>query len=83
MVEEVHRHLADSAPTAETITSGFWGACHGGQVPTAALLLEQGADLNWIGYDDLTPLDAARRAQAADVVDWLERRGAVAADPSR
>jgi hypothetical protein len=28
-------------------------ACHGGQQAAAELLLGNGADLNWIGYDHL------------------------------
>ena len=40
---------------------------------------------NWVGYDDLTPLDAARRSEAHELVDWLRSVGGVsAADlPSR
>lgn len=62
-------------PTTETITSSFWGACHGGQVGTASILLAHGADPHWVGYDDLTPLAAARRADATDLVDWLTAQG--------
>ena len=62
-------------PTAEDVTSAFWGACHGGQQGTAAFLLAQGADLDWIGYDHLTPLDAAVR-EARALVPWLQAQGA-------
>ena len=41
--------------------------------------LDHGADLNWVGYDHLTPLDAAARSDAAELVDWLRRRGALSA----
>ncbi|HST49260.1 MAG TPA: ankyrin repeat domain-containing protein [Jatrophihabitans sp.] len=75
LLDRVEHHLA-GRPTAEDVTSSFWGACHGGQVGTAAVLLESGADLDWVGYDGLTPLDAARRAGADDVVGWLLRHGA-------
>ena len=55
----------------------FWYACHGGQRPTAELLLEHGAELDWIApWDGLTPLDAAARSEAAAVVEWLRGRGA-------
>lgn len=77
LVAEVERHLAEDEPTAETVTSSFWGACHGGQVDTAAILLAHGADLDRVGYDGLTPLDAARRFGDSPVVAWLEQRGAV------
>jgi ankyrin repeat protein len=60
----------------QEITSAFWGACHGGQRATAALLLERGAEMNWIGWDELTPLDAAERTGATALVAWLSERGA-------
>lgn len=79
LVTQVERHLATNEPSAETITSSFWGACHGGHVTTAAILLDAGADLNWVGYDDLTPLDAARRSESPAVINWLEQRSAPSA----
>ncbi len=72
-------------PTTDAITHAFWGACHGAQQPAAEYLLARGADINWIGHGDMTPLDVARRedagrrvgpAAAADFVSWLEARGA-------
>ena len=64
-------------PTPEEVNSAFWGACHGGQQPCAAYLLDRGADLNWIPpWEELTPLDAARRHGAAELVAWLGERGA-------
>ncbi|MCX4669241.1 ankyrin repeat domain-containing protein [Streptomyces sp. NBC_01381] len=67
---------AAEPPTGPAITSAFWGACHGGQLPTAQRLFQQGADLDWIGYDDMTPLDIARAQDADDVVRWLLAQGA-------
>jgi hypothetical protein len=57
-------------------TEAFWAACHGGQLATAQFLLDQGADINWVGYDNLTPLDAARRSDAGGVIKWLHTQGA-------
>ena len=34
------------------------------------------AVVDWIGYDDLTPLDAASRSKADALVRWLRDRGA-------
>jgi hypothetical protein len=65
---------------AEDITHAFWLACHGGQLPAAAFLLERGADIDWIGYDELTPVDAAGRSGATELVEWLRIRGAKSAD---
>jgi ankyrin repeat protein len=62
------------------VTIAFWCACHGGQRAAAEYLLDRGADLNWITpWDGLTPLDAARRSNANEVVSWLEARGAQSA----
>lgn len=80
LTREVQRHLDTNHPTHDTITSSFWGACHGGHLTTASLLLDHGADLTWIGYDGLTPLDAARRSPGEGVVAWLQARGATGAD---
>jgi ankyrin repeat protein len=46
----------------------------GGRV--AEYLLDRGADLNWIGWDDLTPLDVAIQSDAADLAEWLRSKGA-------
>src|SRR5436190_5359090 len=54
---------ADPPPGREEITNAFWCACHGGQQATAERLLEAGADIDWIGHDGLTPLDAAARSK--------------------
>lgn len=63
------------APPADTITEAFWGACHGGRQPTASRLLARGADLNWVGYDELTAVDAAERSGANRLAQWLRKRG--------
>jgi ankyrin repeat protein len=67
---------SDPAPTPDAITNAFWSACHGGQLPAAEYLLDRGAELNWVGYDGLTALDAADRSGSKDLVKWLRYRGA-------
>jgi uncharacterized protein len=67
---------SESPPTPDEITNAFWSACHGGQHGVAQYLLERGADLNWVGYDGLTPFDAATRSGADELVEWLRDRGA-------
>ena len=76
LTDRVGLHLADEAPSPDEVTRALWGACHGGQVSTAEILLDSGAELNWLGYDGLTPLDAATRAGATDLAAWLVRCGA-------
>lgn len=66
----------NTAPTADELKSAFWCACHGGHQATAAYLLAKGADRNWIGYDNLTPLGAALRSGAnASIIAWLKSEG--------
>ena len=69
-----------AVPSADEVSRAFWGACHGGQQRTAEYLLDRGADLNWIPpWERLTPLDAAERRGAGELVEWLRRRGAKSA----
>lgn len=85
LLDRVQRHFegAASSPNASEeaeggnlpseVTHAFWCACHGGQREVASYLLGLGADRNWIGYDHLTPLEAARRSGAEDLVRWWEQ----------
>ena len=70
-------------PSADEITNAFWCACAGGQRETAEYLLERGADLNWVGYNGRTPIDAAQQSQAGDLVEWLRGLGAASATDRR
>ncbi len=89
LLEDVEAHFAgstkpvrypwgkSSGATPDAIVVAFWCACHGGQRQTAAYLLDRGAELNWISpWDHLTPLDAAERAGADELVTWLRSQGA-------
>ena len=73
------------AVSQEQITRAFWAACHGGQLRVAEVFLSRGADLNWIGHGNMTPLDVAVRPDAAKLVGqhetarligWLQTQGA-------
>jgi len=68
----------------DQLSDAFWAACHGGQQPGAAYLLDHGAALNWLpGWQELTPLDAAARSGATDVITWLHGLGARTASDLR
>jgi hypothetical protein len=85
LCDRVAEHFATpTPPTPEEVTRAFWGACHGGRQRCAEYLLQRGADLNWIPpWEDLTPLDAATRHQADELVLWLHGHGAKSAtEPS-
>jgi ketosteroid isomerase-like protein len=68
----------DLAESGTSLGELLWAACHGGHAETAAYLLAQGAEINWSGYDDLTPLGAAERTGALELAAWLRERGATA-----
>jgi len=77
LMARVAEHFAShTPPTPDEVTNAFWCACHGGQRRPAEYLLRRGAQLNWVGYDGLTPIDAASRSGAAELVEWLRSQGA-------
>jgi uncharacterized protein len=66
----------DQPPEPDHVTDAFWAACHAGQQQAAEYLLDRGADLNWIGWDDATPLDVAIQSDDAALAEWLRGKGA-------
>ena len=84
LMDRVRAHISsDDAPGADDVTGALWCACHGGQQAAAEYLLECGGDINWIGYDDLTTLDAARRSDAHELAAWLVAQGALTTEEAR
>ena len=73
----------DPSLSTEDATTAFWAACHGGHRDVAEYLLERGANVNWMGWDDLTPLDTAERSHAEELVEWLRGVGARSAGEVR
>ena len=68
---------AEPSPGAEDVSAAFWGACHGGRADCARYLHGRGADLDWLApWEAATPLDAAVREGAEELVAWLRERGA-------
>lgn len=77
LLDRVEADFAEgSGPDREVITMAFWNACHGGQRATAEYLLDRGADINWIGWDDKTPLDLVDEASQPELATWLRAQGA-------
>jgi ankyrin repeat protein len=84
LIDRVRAELAaEAALDAERITTAFWAACGGGHRDIAELLLAEGADINWVGWGDESALDVARAAEAAELVAWLQSRGARSAAERR
>ena len=76
LLDHIEMRFTGQTPAQDEITRAFWCACHGGQQPAAAYLLARGAELNWVGYDGLTSLDAAERQGAGELAKWLRSQGA-------
>jgi ankyrin repeat protein len=73
----LHPWGAGADPAPRDLDVAFWCACHGGQRLVGAHLLALGAELDWVApWDGLTPLGAALRSDADDVVAWLVAIGA-------
>ncbi len=80
LMDRVEGYFGVTPPSQEDIDRAFWGACHGDQQICAEYLIDRGAELNWIPpWEELTPLDAAHRSDAREVVRWLRGRGAKSA----
>lgn len=82
LLDRVERAFSDGGPPGRgELNAAFWGACHGGRVETAGFLLDRGAELNWVPpWAQLTPLDAAVREGAEDLVALLRSRSARSVD---
>jgi uncharacterized protein len=65
------------------ITQALWSACNGGQLASAQYLGEHGADINWIGWDDKTPLDLVDESAQPELFEWLRTQGAKGAKELR
>ena len=80
MLDRLNQLLTDtSLATPEKVSQAFWHACAAGRRRAAELLLDRGADLNWVpDYAEGTPLDTAqgRGTQRDNVIEWLQSRGA-------
>lgn len=50
--------------------------CYYGHIDQVKPLLEQGIDVNGIGYNGISPLDAARDGENNDIVEYLLSIGA-------
>ncbi len=69
--KRVEQLVSGGAPTADDITNACWHACRAGQLGTARLLVDHGADLGWLGYDDLTCRQAGLASGQPDLIAWL------------
>lgn len=69
---ELVRLLSASEATDDDITNACWHACRAGQLATAHVLGAAGAQLDWVGYDGVTPRAAGVASGRADLIAWLD-----------
>ena len=50
--------------------------CFYGHIDQVKRLLEEGVDINGIGYNGMSPLDAAKYGENDDIVEYLLNMGA-------
>ncbi|MCS3867097.1 ankyrin repeat protein [Chryseobacterium ginsenosidimutans] len=55
--------------------------CFYGHIDQVKLLLEEGVDINGIGYNGMSPLDAAKYGENDDIVEYLLSIGAKEKQP--
>jgi len=60
----------------ELVTAALWHACRGGHLETVQFLAGKGANINWVGWDKLAPLDGAVQSRNAELMAWLLQQGA-------
>ena len=73
LIERVEAELQrDPPPDLEQIKHAFWNACRGGQRATAALLLTKGADIDRVGPDGDSCVEAARKGGFSALAEWLD-----------
>jgi uncharacterized protein len=63
-------------PDSQLVTAALWHACRGGQLETVQFLAGKGANINWVGWDKLAPLDGAVQSRNAELMAWLLQQGA-------
>jgi hypothetical protein len=87
MLDRLEELLGGNSGTEpEELSQAFWHACAAGQRRAAELLLNRGADLNWVpDYAKGTPLEVAGRhgTRRENVINWLRDRGAQSSEHSK
>ncbi len=69
--DELQRVLDHGVVDEHDVTNACWHACRAGHLAAAQALVAHGADIDWLGYDQLTSRQAGLASGAADLVAWL------------
>lgn len=77
LMNRIQAYHGETPPSEIDTSHALWNACHGGQLTAAQFFYSRGGDINIAPpWETLTPLDAARRSGAEDVLKWPEAIGA-------
>ncbi len=68
---ELTRQLEGAEYGAHDITNAAWHACRAGELSAVQLLSARGADLDWLGYEELTSRACGIKSGDADLIAWL------------
>jgi len=74
LLPRVQACLEDRGVGRDQVTNACWHACRAGQEETAGYLIDQGADLDWIGHERTTPLQVAGESGVQGLADRLRER---------
>lgn len=65
--------LATQSHSHDDLTNACWHACRAGALAAARTLVALGADLEWLGYDELTCRQAGLASGNPEVIAWLQQ----------
>jgi ankyrin repeat protein len=69
--DELERQLEAASFSDAELTNACWHACRAGHSEVAQLLVARGADIDWLGYDQLTCRQAGIQSGSEDLIAWL------------
>ena len=70
---EVRRWLSEDRSDHSDVTNACWHACRSGQGSVVRLLVERGADLDWVGHEGRTPRQMGHASGDSELAAWLDR----------
>lgn len=68
---ELVRQLDAGQHSRDDITNACWHACRSGCLGAAQALVARGADIEWLGHDQLTSRQVGVASGDADLIAWL------------
>lgn len=73
LVDRLEQH---SDPEPQQLTAALWHASRAGQLAAVQWLVARGADIQWVGWDGIAPLDGAVQSGNQELIAWLISQGA-------